>query len=67
MINLKREWIIEPHLGHGSGGARLVICAPDYENRVAVISLNGVAKGDQAVALEYAQLSSICTQLVDCM
>lgn len=49
-------WLLEARHGHGSGGPRWIICAPDYVNRLAVISLNGAAHGDQNIALDIANL-----------
>jgi hypothetical protein len=47
MNYLNQPWNIEVHTGHtAGGGTRYVICAPDYTNRIAVISLNGAAGGD---------------------
>jgi hypothetical protein len=69
----KGPYLLEPRLGHGSGGPRWVICAPlfedkskpDYENRIAVVSVNGAPHGDQNIALDNANLLAASTDLLD--
>ena len=57
-------WNLIAKSGHGSGGPRWVICAPDYEHRIAVISLNGAANGDQNIALDNANLLNTASDLL---
>jgi len=57
-------WNIEEHEGHARS-YRFVICAPNYDNRVAVISLNGEARGDNDIARANARLIAAAPDLLD--
>jgi hypothetical protein len=59
-------WFLEPRLGHaGYGAPRWIICAPDYNHRIAVVSLNGAAQGDQNIALDNANLLNAAVDLLE--
>lgn len=64
MIYTQKPWNIETHAGHAHG-LRLVICAPDYENRVAVISVSGAPHGDGEIAQANANLIAAAPELLE--
>lgn len=59
-------WNIEEHAGYART-YRFVICAPNYDNRVAVISLNGEARGDNAIAQANARLIASAPDLLEAL
>jgi hypothetical protein len=63
MTHSPAPWNIETHAGHARG-LRYVICAPDYENRVAVISVNGAPHGDEEIAQDNANLITAAPELL---
>ena len=50
-------WNIQNHANHGPSD-RLVVCAPDHNNRVCVLSINGAPHGDESVANDSAGVTA---------
>lgn len=66
MFNTPGPWKIEFHKGHAYG-PRMVICAPDHEHRVAVISLNGAPNGFEEIAAANAYLIAAAPELLEAL
>lgn len=64
MTYTKGKWHIEKHSGHART-ERFVVCAEDYDNRVAVLSLNGAPHGDDGVSFDNAKLITTAPELLD--
>lgn len=64
MTYTKGPWVAAPHTGHADT-MRWVICGPNYNNRVAVISLNGAPHGDRNIEFDNANLIATAPELLE--